>query len=175
MLKTELGRIRSGRLSTLLRRKPSRREERRAQDLVIEPGSRDEPPIGAELDNPGIRWDLMYVLFLRLTAAIWLVKGIAFWALVLGLGDIPLNDESRARQVIIIGFALVDCVAAIGLWLVAPWGKSLWVFAVVVEIVLGLTGFGNAVGMTSASGAGLALFFYFILAFAVRKRRLGLF
>lgn len=159
----------------LLGRKPSRREERRAQELVIEPGSRDEPPIGAEMDNPGIRWDLMYVLFLRLTAAIWLLKGIAFWALVLGLGDIPLTDESRPRQVIIIGFALIDCVAAIGLWLVAPWGKSLWVFAVVVEILLGITGFGKAVGMTSASGAALSLFFFFVLAFAVRKRQLGIF
>ncbi|MCZ8258994.1 MAG: hypothetical protein O9333_02545 [Beijerinckiaceae bacterium] len=159
----------------LLGRKPSRRDERRAQDLVIEPGSRDEPPIGAEMDNPGIRWDLMYVLFLRLTAAIWLLKGIAFWALILGLGDIPLTDESRARQVIIIGFSLIDCVAAIGLWLVAPWGKSLWVFAVVAEIVLGITGFGNAVGVTSASGAGLALFFFFVLAFAVRRRQLGIF
>ncbi len=79
------------------------------------------------------------------------------------------------RQAIIIGFALVNCVAAVGLWLVAPWGKSLWVFAVMVEIVLGLTGFGNAVGMTSASGAGLALFFFFILAYAVRKRHLGIF
>lgn len=150
-------------------------DSRGGSDLVIEPGSRDEPPIGAETDNPGIRWDLMYVLFLRMTAGIWLVKGVAFWALVLGLGDIPLPDESRIRQVIIIGFALVNCVAAVGLWLVAPWGKSLWVFAVVMEIALGITGFGDAVGMTSASGAGLALFFFFVLAFAVRKRQLGIF
>jgi hypothetical protein len=157
-------------------RKSLRRADRRqASDLVIEPGSRDDPPIGAERDNPGIRWDLLYVLFLRMTGAIWLIKGIAFWALVLGLGDLPLPDETRMRQAIIIGFALVNCVAAVGLWLVAPWGKSLWVFAVIVEVVLGLTGFGNAVGMTSASSAGLALFFFFILAYAVRKRHLGIF
>lgn len=156
-------------------RKSSRREDRRALDLVIEPGSRDEPPIGAEMDNPGIRWDLMYVLYLRLTAAIWLFKGIAFWALVLGLGDLALNDESRARQVIIIGFALINCVAGVGLWLVAPWGKSLWVFAVVVEIVLGVTDYGGAVGVTSASGAAVALFVFFVLTYAVRKRQLGIF
>lgn len=161
--------------SLTLGRKADRSPDRRAADIVIEAGSRDEPPIGAEQDNPGIRWDLMYVLFLRLTAAIWLLKGIAFWGLVLGLGDIALGDESRLRQVIIIGFALVDCVAAVGLWLVAPWGKSLWVFAVVVEITLGLTAYGDAVGMTSASGAGLALFFFFVLAYAVRKRQLGIF
>lgn len=144
-------------------------------DLVIEPGSRDEPPIGAEIDNPGIRWELMYVLFLRLMAGIWLVKGLAFWALILGLGDTPFADEAKLRQAIITAFALIDCSAAVGLWLVSPWGTSLWVFVVVAEIALGLSGMGQAVGFTSATGSALALFFYFVLAFAVRRRHLGLF
>lgn len=159
-----------------LGRKAGRPDERRLSgDLVIEPGSRDDPPIGAEIHNPGIRWDLMFVLFLRFTAVVWLVKGIGFWAIVMGLGDLPLPEESRLRQALIIGFALVDCAAAVGLWLISPWGKSLWVFVVVAEIVLGLTGFGKAVGLTSASGSGLALFFFFVLAFAIRKRHLGAF
>ncbi|KAF0230886.1 MAG: hypothetical protein FD175_1333 [Beijerinckiaceae bacterium] len=149
------------------------RERRPPGDMVIEPGSRDDPPIGAEIHNPGIRWDMMYVLFLRFTAVVWLFKGIGFWALVMGLGDTALHDESRLRQALIIGFALVDCAAAVGLWLNSPWGKSLWVFVVVVEIALGLSGFGKAVGFTSASGAALALFFFFVLTFAVRRRHLG--
>lgn len=148
---------------------------RNSGDLVIEPGRRDEPPIGAEIDNPGIRWELMYVLFLRLMAAIWLAKGIAFWALILGLGDIAFADETKLRQAIITAFALIDCSASVGLWLVSPWGTSLWVFVVVAEIVLGFSGVGNAVGFTAAAGAMLALFFYFVLAFAVRRRHLGLF
>jgi hypothetical protein len=142
-------------------------------DLVIDPGSRDDPPIGAEVNNVGIRWDMMFVLFLRLTAVVWLMKGIAFWAMVMGLGEVELPDEEPLRQALIIGFALVDCVAAVGLWLISPWGKSLWVFVAVVEIGLGLSGIGDAMGMTSASGAGLALFFFFVLAFAVRRRELG--
>lgn len=150
-------------------------ERRGSGDLVIEPGSRDEPPIGAEIENPGIRWELMYVLLLRLMAGIWLAKGLAFWALILGLGDVPFADEAKLRQVIITAFALVDCAAAVGLWLVSPWGTSLWVFVVVAEIVLGFSGMGNAVGFSSAVGSMLALFFYFVLAFAVRRRHLGLF
>jgi hypothetical protein len=159
-----------------LGKKANRPEGRRSSgDLVIEPGSRDDPPIGAEIHNPGIRWDLMFVLFLRFTSVVWLLKGIGFWALVMGLGDLPLTEESRLRQALIIGFALVDCAAAVGLWLISPWGKSLWVFVVVAEIALGVSGFGKAVGLTSASGSGLALFFFFVLAFAVRRRHLGAF
>ncbi len=154
--------------------KTGKPEERRQSGLlVVEPGSRDDPPIGAEVDNPGIRWELMYVLFLRLTAVVWLMKGIGFWALVMGLGDLPLPEESRLRQALIIGFSLVDCTAAVGLWLISPWGKSLWVFVVVIEIALGISGVGNAVGLTSASGSGLALFFFFVLTFAVRRRHRG--
>lgn len=150
-------------------------ERRNSGDLVIEPGSRDEPPIGAEVDNPGIRWELMYVLFLRLMAGIWLAKGLAFWALILGLGDVPFAEEAKLRQVIITAFALIDCAAAVGVWLISPWGTSLWVFVVVAEIVLGVSGMGDAVGLTAATGSMLALFFYFVLAFAVRRRHLGLF
>lgn len=144
-------------------------------DLVIEPGSRDEPPIGAEIHNPGIRWDVMFVLFLRLIAVVWLAKGISFWAVLMGLGDLPFTEESRLRQALIVAFALVDCAAAVGLWLISPWGKSLWVFVVVAEIALGVTHFGHAVGLTSASGSLLALFCFFVLAFAVKRRHLGIF
>lgn len=157
-------------------RKPERRGAHRTSgDIVIEPGSRDEPPIGADIDSPGIRWDMMFVLFLRMTAAIWLFKGIGFWALVMGFGDLPLSEESRLRQAMIIGFALIDCAAGVGLWLTSPWGKSLWVFVVVIEIALGVTGTGNTVGLTSASSSALALFCFFVLAFAVRRRYLGAF
>lgn len=155
---------------------PERRSGRRLSgDLVIEPGSRDEPPIGAETAAPGIRWDVMYMLFLRLMAAVWLIKGIGFWAIVMGMGDLPLGEESRLRQALIIGFALVDCTAAVGLWLLSPWGKSIWVFVLVAEMILGIANFGNTLGLASATGAGLALFFFFVLTFAVRKRELGAF
>ena len=153
--------------------RPERRKARR--DLVIEPGSHDDPPIGAEIHSPGIRWDVMYVLYVRLIALVWLIKGIAFWGLVIGLGEVALPEETRLRQALIIGFALLDSAAAVGLWLVSPWGSSLWVFVAVAEIALGVSGFASAIGLTSATGSGLALFFYFILAFALRRRQLGAF
>lgn len=146
-----------------------------AAEFIAAAGARDDPPIGAEIHNPGIRWDLMMVVFLRFMAAVWLIKGIGFWAIVMGLGDLPLAEESQLRQALIVGFALVDCVAAVGIWLLSPWGKSLWVFLLVAEIAMGLAGLGNLIGTASSSGAALALFFFFVLAFAVRNRHLGKF
>lgn len=153
------------------------RPERRklARDLVVEPGGQDEPPIGVEIRNPGVRWDLMMVIFLRLMALVWLIKAVAFWGLILGLGDVPFAEETRLRQALIVGFAIIDSAAAVGIWMLSPWGRSLWVFVLVSELAIGATGFGNAPGFTSITGSGLALFFFFVLAFAVRKRQLGAF
>jgi hypothetical protein len=146
---------------------------RAGNQFIAEAGARDEPPIGAEIHNPGIRWDLMMVVFLRLMATVWLIRSIGYWAVILGFGDLPLIEESRLRQGIIVAFALLDCVAAVGIWLLAPWGKSLWVFVLAAEIVLGLTGFGRTVGYAGAVAAMMALFFFFVLAFAARSRYLG--
>lgn len=148
---------------------------RARSDFIIDPGARDEPPIGAEIHNPGIRWDMMMVVFLRLMAAVWLFRAIGYWGLVLGFGDLPLVEESRLRQALIVGFALIDCVAAVGIWLLAPWGKSLWVFVLVAEIALGITGSGAMIGFPGAAGSAMALFFFFVLTFAVKSRYLGKF
>ena len=64
------------------------RDRDRHTEFVIEPGGRDEPPIGGELKAAGVRWDQMTTLFLRLAAAISMLKGIGFWMLILGIGII---------------------------------------------------------------------------------------
>lgn len=143
--------------------------------LLIEPGGRDMPPIGAEIDKPGIRWDMMMNLFLRLMATVWLLKGVAYWAIVMGLGDGDFVEEPRLRQALFIAFALLDCSAAVGLWLLSPWGKSLWVFVVVAEFIVGITRTGGVLSYQAAAGAALALFFFFVLTYAVRQRYLGKF
>lgn len=147
----------------------------RGGNLIIEPGGRDMPPIGAEIDKPGIRWDMMYNLFLRLMALVWLFKGVGYWSVVLGLGEIPFTEETPLRQALFIAFSLLDCSAAVGIWLLSPWGKSLWVFVVVAEIFVGLTQTGEFVQLRATIGAAATLFSFFILTFAVRQRQLGKF
>lgn len=138
---------------------------------ALGPGAADEPPIGAEINQPGIRWDLIMVVFLRLTATIWMIKAIGFWMLVLGLGDVSLADERRLRQAFIVGFAMLDCSAAVGLWLLSPWGKSLWLFVALAELALGASGYTGLVNSASALGAALSILGFFVLSFAVARQR----
>ena len=71
---------------------------------------------------------------MRTMAWVWVAKGLFNWAVVLGafrrFGDfrpwLPL-------QATIVFFAGVDLLAAIGLWLAAPWGGVLWLFVRVIE------------------------------------------
>lgn len=156
-------------------RRPAGKGGSGAANLIIEPGGRDMPPIGAQIDKPGIRWDAMYNLFLRLIALVWLFKGLAYWAIVLGLGDVPFTEETPLRQALMVGLALLDCSAAVGIWLLSPWGKSLWVFVAVTEALLGAGRVGGVLSPQAAAGAALCLFFFFVLAFALRQRQLGKF
>jgi hypothetical protein len=141
------------------------------QEFVIEPGGKDEPPIGGELKAAGVRWDLIMALFLRLAALIAMFKGIAFWAMILGLGELQLVEEPRLRQAIIVAFALLNCSAAVGLWLLAAWGTSLWLFLATVEFVLGITGFARTIGLMSAIGAGVMMATFFALTFLFRRQK----
>jgi hypothetical protein len=128
----------------------------------------DDPPIGEEVPITGIRWELVMTIFLRAMALVWMIKGIGFWMLVLGLGELPFASERLLRQALIVAFAVLDCAAAVGLWLLSPWGKGLWLFVAAAEIMFGLSGFVSTVGLASASGAMLAVFCFVLLAMVTR-------
>lgn len=131
-------------------------------------GGYDEPPIGSAPQDDDVRWEFIFSVFLRLIAIIWMLKGFTNWALILGLGDLPLVEETPLRQAIIIGFAILNCSAAVGLWLLTPWGKSLWAFLAIVEVVLGTTGYGQSVSMVAASATFFITLLFLMLSFAVR-------
>lgn len=131
-------------------------------------GALDEPPIGEEVPITGIRWEMVMTIFLRAMALVWMIKGIGFWMLVLGLGELPFASERLLRQALIVSFAVLDCAAAVGLWLLSPWGVGLWLFVAAAEIALGLSGFASTVGLASASGALLAVFCFVLLALVTR-------
>ncbi|MCA0400455.1 MAG: hypothetical protein LCH38_06535 [Proteobacteria bacterium] len=146
---------------------------RPAQALVTDAGARDEPPIGVEIHTPGIRWDMLFAFFLRLMGAVWLLRGLSYWALILGMGDVALHDESRLRQALVIAFALLDCVAGVGIWLNSPWGKSLWIFLLVCEAALGFSGLSGLVSQRTALSSASVMVMFFVLAYAVRARYRG--
>ena len=79
-------------------------------------------------------WTEYLVLFLRIMAAVSLIKGLYHWSQVCGIG-VPHAQafESRgvAWQTATVFFAVLDLVAAVGLWLAAAWGAVVWLTSVV--------------------------------------------
>jgi hypothetical protein len=79
------------------------------------------------------RWTRRLILFLRVMASISMVKGLYHWAQVCGIGfGGPQSFESHsiAWQTATVFFAVIDLVAAIGLWLAAAWGAVIWLTSV---------------------------------------------
>jgi hypothetical protein len=92
----------------------------------------DDPEVirvGAEAERKrraATRWGMLLVVFMRGMALLWLLFGVAQWANILWSGPIPF-DALPMRAAVAIGFfAVADLVAAVGLWLAAPWGGVLW-------------------------------------------------
>ena len=110
-------------------------------------------------------WSDALVWFMRAIAWLWVAKGLYNWGLVLGAfsryGDFAAL--TRSLQGSIVFFAAVDLLAAVGLWLAAPWGGVLWLLCVSIETVspaLGVRG-----GASGVLGVGLnvvlvALYFF---------------
>ena len=92
-----------------------------------------EPVREHEGDRSIGRWTRRLVLFLRLMAAISMCKGLYHWAEVCGIGlgeTQPFENHSIAWQTATVFFAVIDLVAAVGLWLAAAWGAVIWLTAV---------------------------------------------
>ncbi len=85
-----------------------------------------EPQVG--------RWTRRLVLFLRMMAAVSMIKGLYHWSRVCGIG-VGSNDlyetHSIAWQAATAFFAVIDLVAAVGLWLAAAWGGVVWLTAAI--------------------------------------------
>jgi uncharacterized membrane protein (DUF2068 family) len=114
------------------------------------------------------RWTRRLVLFLRVMAAVSMAKGLYHWTRVLGIGveDGQLFEyQAVAWQVATVFFAVIDLVAAVGLWLAAAWGAVIWLMAVAsmlaVEIFFPRV-FGA--GLVTGLAEGALLFIYLGLA-----------
>jgi len=111
---------------------PSQRRPTRPSDLL-------EPVHVGEAARPAGAWADYLVLFLRVMAAISLVKGLYHWAQVCGIGDTAdggFEAHTVAWRTATAFFAVIDLVAAVGLWLAAPWGAVVWLTSVVSMAVV---------------------------------------
>jgi uncharacterized membrane protein (DUF2068 family) len=99
--------------------------------LVTHPGRPLEPVLADDRQSREGRWTRRLVVFLRVIAGLSLLKGLYHWALVLGIASTgeAFEDQSMAWQATTVFFAVIDLVAAVGLWLVAAWGAVVWLTA----------------------------------------------
>ena len=85
-------------------------------------------------DRAERRWTGRLVLFLRVMAGLSLIKGLFHWAIVCGLvgaRDGGFEAHAIPFQTATVFFAVIDLVAAVGLWLAAAWGAVVWLTAAV--------------------------------------------
>jgi hypothetical protein len=79
-------------------------------------------------------WTRRLVLFLRVMAVLSMLKGLFHWSVVLGIGEGPdtqFASNPVPWQTATVYFAIIDLVAAVGLWLAAVWGAVVWLTAAV--------------------------------------------
>ncbi len=137
-------------------REPLVHEDAQTLEPVLEPA--DETDVG--------RWTRRLVLFLRVMAGVSMLKGLYHWSRVCGIGVGPnegFEFHSIAWQTATVFFAVIDLVAAVGLWLAAAWGAVIWLTAVASMLAVDVffpQVFANAVLIGVAEAALLALYLW---------------
>ncbi len=139
--------------------KPAFHDDLHTLEPVHEPSG--QPDIG--------RWTRRLVLFLRLMAGVSMLKGLYHWSWLCGIAVPPheaFENHSIAWQSATVFFAVIDLVAAVGLWLAAAWGAVIWLTAVAsmlaVEIFFPQV-FGSGFLTVAVEGVLLALYLWLAL------------
>lgn len=85
-----------------------------------------------------MRWSFILTWFMRVLAILWIMKGLSSWAVILGIWTPVGQFEARSMgyQTTIIYFALIDLIAAVGLWMASTWGGIMWLLAVMSHLIL---------------------------------------
>lgn len=93
---------------------------------------------GLVLNFRDLGWTGRLAWYLRAMAFLSMCKGLYHWAAVCGVIGEEGGFEAHVQswQATTIYFAIIDLVAAVGLWLMAPWGAVVWLTATVSMIVV---------------------------------------
>jgi hypothetical protein len=128
-----------------------------------------EPVQGREGERGVGTFTRRLVQFLRLMAALSMLKGLYHWSRICGIGVGP-NDafeyHSIAWQAATVFFAVIDLVAAVGLWLAAAWGAVIWLTAVASMLAVEMffpQVFGRGVSAVLLEGGLLAIYLWLAL------------
>jgi hypothetical protein len=146
-----------------------------SRDLAAERADPDVILVGPDAERKrraGARWGLALVVYMRALAVMWMAFGVSRWGHILDPGPLGLENMPFDHAVAVAVFAVADLVAAVGLWLIAPWGGALWLATVAGEIMVGaLVGGPMRMGALATFGHAAAIILYVVLTwFAARER-----
>src|SRR5579863_300403 len=120
-------------------------------------------------------WTGRLVLFLRIMAVVSVAKGLYHWAQVTGFvggEEEAFESQTLAWQASTVYFAVIELVAAVGLWLATPWGAVVWLTTVVSMAVIELMFPGIYGGsLTVVAFEALLLAAYLALAWMASRER----
>jgi hypothetical protein len=120
-------------------------------------------------------WTRRLVLFLRIMAVVSVLKGLYHWAQVTGFvgsEEEAFENQALAWQASTVYFAVIELVAAVGLWLATPWGAVVWLITVVSMTVIELMFpaiYGGSLSIVAAEA--LMLTAYLALAWMASRER----
>ena len=120
-------------------------------------------------------WTRRLVFFLRVMAVVSVAKGLYHWAQVTGFvggEEEAFESQTLAWQASTVYFAVIELVAAVGLWLATPWGAVVWLITVVSMTVIELM-FPAIYGgsLTIVAAEALMLTAYLVLAWMASRER----
>jgi hypothetical protein len=120
-------------------------------------------------------WTRRLVFFLRIMAVVSVIKGLYHWAQVTGFiggEEDAFENQPMAWQTATVYFAVIELVAAVGLWLATPWGAVVWLTTVVSMAVIELMFPGIYGGSLTVVGVeALMLAAYLALAWMAARER----
>jgi hypothetical protein len=93
---------------------------------------------GDDAQRARTRWTRLLVFYLRGLALVCFLRGLADWSRILGFAG-PENAFETAPltwQITVVLYAVLNCVAAVGLWLTSAWGAVLWLIVTLCEVLL---------------------------------------
>ena len=127
------------------------------------------------IDGDESNWTRRLVLFLRVMAILSIIKGLYHWAQVTGFiggEEEAFENQPMAWQAATVYFAVIELVAAVGLWLATPWGAVVWLTTVVSMAVIELMFPGIYGGsLLVVGGEAFMLAAYLALAWMAARER----
>jgi hypothetical protein len=117
-------------------------------------------------------YGFLLVVFMRIMAVLWMFQGLMQWKLILAPDNVPLDALPMPVATAIGFFAVIDLLAAVGLWLASPWGGVLWIFSASASIVVSLFMPGFHAGGRIVMAIDFALMLiYFVLTWQAAQER----